>query len=84
MVAGCVALLPVLFISPEPFFWLAGLSLGLWLGAAVCMAGCAVGMLLPFLLGRYFLTHRIQRCANDLASPSQSPSIISSRHHHTL
>ena len=29
----------------------------------MCMAGVAIGMLLPFLIGRQLLTHRIQACA---------------------
>ena len=35
---------------------------GLPVGTAICMAGVAIGMLLPFLIGRKLLTHRIQAC----------------------
>ena len=87
--AGALAVTSIVFVSPDPLFWLAGLSLGetvqdtfahsgqttcgvnvtqlclhagLVIGSAVCMAGVAVGMLLPFLIGRRLFTHRIQAC----------------------
>ncbi|XP_057510338.1 uncharacterized protein LOC130792793 [Actinidia eriantha] len=54
-----VALFPTLFLPSTPSMWVAGMTLGYGFGFLLIIAGAAIGISLPYLIGSLFY-HKIQ------------------------
>lgn len=61
IVVACLSTFPLVWLTCEPLVWLAAFVWPFHVALAVCTAGYAVGMLLPFLAGRTFLRHRVRK-----------------------
>ncbi|KAK6121288.1 hypothetical protein DH2020_044991 [Rehmannia glutinosa] len=54
VLVASLALFPVFLIPSGPSMWLAGMIFGYGLGFVIIMAGTAIGMILPYLIGLIF------------------------------
>lgn len=56
---AALAVLPVLFLSSTPVMLLVSAVLGFWWGFLVVTLGTAIGMALPFLIGKQIFKDRL-------------------------
>lgn len=54
------SLFPTLILPTTPVKWVAGMAFGYGIGLLLILAGLAVGVSLPYLIGNYFFLHKIK------------------------
>uniref|UniRef100_A0A7C8Z2Y0 VTT domain-containing protein n=2 Tax=Opuntia streptacantha TaxID=393608 RepID=A0A7C8Z2Y0_OPUST len=61
IVLGALALFPTLLLPTTPLKWVAGMTFGYGIGFLLILAGYAVGVSLPYLIGHHLFLQRIKR-----------------------